>query len=117
VTHVLRGEEVYGSTARETGPDLIPALARGYGLGRGEGLGRVMVGKPLVENNLTPWSGGHEGPYLPAQVPGIAVLWGPGIAPGRVPAAAGLVDIAPTVLRLLGIAPPAAMEGRDLLSP
>lgn len=117
VTRVLRGEEIYGPTARDTGPDLVPALARGYGLGRGEGLGRVMAGKPLIEPNLTPWSGGHEGPYLPDQVPGIAVLWGRGVTAGELPHAARLHDIAPTVLRLLDVDPPAAMEGHDLLAP
>ncbi len=115
VVEVLRGEEVYGGTARSSGPDLIPVLRPGYGLGRGEGLGRVIAGRPLVEVNESPWSGGHEGPYRPADVPGIAILWGPQVPEGSALAGAALCDIAPTVLSLLGLGIPGAMEGRDLL--
>ncbi len=43
------------------------------------------------------------------------IVAGPGIVPGRVlEPAAGLVDIVPTVCGLLGIDPPAGLDGRDL---
>lgn len=44
--------------------------------------------------------------------PGVILAWGPGIAEG--PAISGVrdVDLAPTVLALLGIAPPEGMDGR-----
>ncbi|TMA34865.1 MAG: hypothetical protein E6J79_15955 [Deltaproteobacteria bacterium] len=43
------------------------------------------------------------------------VVWAPGrIPPRRYPEPVRSLDIAPTVLRLAGLAPPAAMEGRDL---
>lgn len=116
IIEVLRGEEVYGPSAQSTGPDLIPALRPGYGLGRGEGLGRVMVGRSLIEDNRSPWSGGHEGPYLPSDVPGIAVLWGPRVPKGSMPADAALLDVVPTILSLLGVGIPGTMRGRDLLS-
>jgi predicted AlkP superfamily phosphohydrolase/phosphomutase len=115
VAQVLRGEQVYGGTMPGSRPDLVPALRHGYGLGRGEGLGRVMVGRPLIVANESPWSGGHEGPYLPSDVPGVVVLWGPAMQGGSVPAHAGLRDIAPTVLSQLGVKAPGAMAGRDLL--
>jgi hypothetical protein len=85
VKRVLFGEEVWGPQARESGPDLIPALQPGYGLGRGEGLGQVMLDTPPVVPNPGPWSGGHEGPYLPSDVPGIYVLsrGGPPCPPRR----------------------------------
>ncbi|MDY7039489.1 MAG: alkaline phosphatase family protein [Chloroflexota bacterium] len=112
---VLRGEEVYGDSAREQGPDLIPVLHLGYGLGRGESLGRVVSGAPLVELNRSQWSGGHEGPYLPDDVPGVLVVAGPGTRQGVELDGARIIDVAPTILHLLGEAVPAGMEGRVLV--
>lgn len=114
VKQVLRGIEVFGAGALDTGPDLIPAFHIGFGLGRGEGLGRVMVGRAVVEPNTSGWTGGHEGPYLPADVPGIGIWAGPGIPQKSLIEGAGLVDVAPTVLRLLGVDVPGAMSGRSL---
>ena len=114
VKAVIRGEEVYGESARAEGPDLIPALHLGYGLGRGESLGRVMSGGPLVEANRTQWSGGHEGPYLPSDVPGVLLAAGPGIAQGVLLEGARIIDVAPTILHLLGESGPPIMEGRVL---
>jgi predicted AlkP superfamily phosphohydrolase/phosphomutase len=115
VEQVLRGEEVFGPDALESGPDLVPALHLGYGLGRGEGLGRAMIGKPLIEPNLSAWSGGHEGPHLPSVVPGICVIYGSQVPADVTLAEAGLEDIAPTVLCLLGVEVPLGMDGRSLL--
>jgi predicted AlkP superfamily phosphohydrolase/phosphomutase len=115
IAQVLRGEQVYGASARSSGPDLIPALRPGYGLGRGEGLGRVIVGRPLIIPNQSPWSGGHEGPYLPSDAQGIGILWGPRVPRGGTLADAALRDIAPTVLSLLGVGAPGSVEGHDLL--
>ena len=114
VKAVLRGEEVYGESACEEGPDLIPALHLGYGLGRGESLGRVVSGVPLVGPNRSQWSGGHEGPYLPGDVPGVLLVAGQGIKPGVELDDARIIDVAPTILHLLGETVPAGMEGRVL---
>ncbi len=100
VKQVLSGEAVFGKAARQTGPDLIPAFHPGYGLGRGEALGRVMCGRPSVAPNLSRWTGGHEGPYLPADVPGLYVLGGAGVDPKALNNAA-LQDVAPMLMRLL----------------
>ncbi|MCC7139047.1 MAG: sulfatase [Planctomycetes bacterium] len=44
------------------------------------------------------------------------LLRAPGVAAGRtVPARCGLVDVAPTILELAGVAPPADLDGRSLL--
>jgi predicted AlkP superfamily phosphohydrolase/phosphomutase len=111
---VLRGEEVYGESTREEGPDLIPALHLGYGLGRGESLGRVVSGVSIVEPNRSQWSGGHEGPYLPDDVPGALLVAGRGIRRGAELDGARIIDVAPTILHLLEEAVPAGMEGRVL---
>jgi hypothetical protein len=102
VKDVLGGEAVFGLDTRLEGPDLIVALQPGYGLGRGEGLGRVLSDTPLLVPNLTPWSGGHEGPYLPADIPGIYVLDNAG-GVGSTWEDPGLEDIAPAVYGLLGV--------------
>jgi predicted AlkP superfamily phosphohydrolase/phosphomutase len=114
IKQVLHGESVFGSHARREGPDLVVALRPGYGLGRGEGLGRVMPTVSLIVPNLTPWSGGHEGPYLASDVPGVCVLAGPRSDEVDL-ADAGLEDIAPTVFRLLGVEGIPGMVGRSLL--
>jgi predicted AlkP superfamily phosphohydrolase/phosphomutase len=115
VKQVLHGEEVFGPEAGEKGPDLLPALQPGYGLGRGEGLGRAMAGTPQIVPNRSAWTGGHEGPYLPSDVPGICVLCGPGVSGGTALGDAGLQDIAPTVLRILGLDVAPEMAGRPLV--
>jgi predicted AlkP superfamily phosphohydrolase/phosphomutase len=102
VKQVLHGESVFGVDTHVEGPDLIVALRPGYGLGRGEGLGRVLSDAPLIVPNLTSWSGGHEGPYLPSDVPGVYVLAGAGKVATRWDDP-GLEDIAPAVLELLGL--------------
>lgn len=105
VENVLSGEDVFGRPARRHGPDLVLALYPGYGLGRGESIGQVMSGRSLVSDNLTAWSGGHEGPYLPHHVPGLGVFCGPGFENATWPAEIGLQDIAPAVLYILDVPP------------
>jgi predicted AlkP superfamily pyrophosphatase or phosphodiesterase len=60
--------------------------------------------------------GGSHG-YRPSEpsMRGIFVAWGAGVAPGEL-AAVSTLDVAPTVLALFGIAPPAQMEGRALFA-
>lgn len=63
---------------------------------------------------------GHEGHHVYldswiAEVPLALVV--PGTEGRTVPGAAAVIDVAPTVLRAMGIAPPHAMEGQVLLSP
>jgi predicted AlkP superfamily phosphohydrolase/phosphomutase len=115
IKKVFNGEAVFGPGAVEDGPDLVPALQPGYGLGRGEGLGRVMPGTPTIVPNHGPWSGGHEGPYLPSDVPGICILSGDRVPVGVSLPQAGLQDIAPTVLHLLGLDIAVGMDGRSLV--
>lgn len=45
------------------------------------------------------------------------VLWGPGVEPGRDGRAARHVDIVPTVLEALALAPPGRLPGHSLLGP
>jgi predicted AlkP superfamily phosphohydrolase/phosphomutase len=64
-----------------------------------------------------PWSGGHGRltPGAPIAPPGILVMAGPGIAPGpRRLAGAHVLDVAPTLLHLLGVPAGEDMPGRVL---
>jgi len=114
VKAVLQGEEVHPGVLPGAVPDLWLALAPGYGLGRGEALGRISR-KPVLETNHTWWSGGHEGPYLPQDIPGVLLMAGPGISPHRRLDAPHITDVAPTILRLLGMEIPPHVEGQALL--
>lgn len=114
VKAVLRAERVYPGVPIGQVPDLLLALWPGYGLGRGEALGQV-GGKAVLETNLTRWSGGHEGPYLPQDIPGVLLMAGPGISPGSQFNPPRIIDVAPTILRLLGVPVPPHVEGRALL--
>jgi hypothetical protein len=64
----------------------------------------------------TPWSGGHGRLTLGAPIapPGILILSGPGIATGGRAIEANVLDIAPTLLALLGLPAGADMQGRVL---
>ena len=77
VKEVLFREQYCAGSESPGLPDLWPAFQRGYGLGRGEALGRVRE-EPVVEPNRETWSGGHEGPYLPEDIPGVVIIRGPG---------------------------------------
>ena len=55
----------------------------------------------------------HGTPYLyDRAIP--LIFWGAGIEGGRMPGPAKTVDIAPTLARRLGIAPPSALDGQPL---
>jgi len=64
----------------------------------------------------TPWSGGHGRLTLGAPIapPGILILSGPGIAAGSHRIEANVLDIAPTLLALLGLPAGEDMPGRVL---
>jgi len=47
---------------------------------------------------------------------GLLIMAGPGVEPGR-SETMSLLDVAPTVLELLGLEPPAGMRGTSLLEP
>jgi len=90
----------------DVGPDLTIGYAPGYraswDAAQGKAAGRV------IEDNKRRWSGDHC--CDPSHVPGVLFC-------NRALAAEGprLMDMAPTVLALFGVKPPAYMEGRSLL--
>ncbi|HEY3354261.1 MAG TPA: alkaline phosphatase family protein [Polyangia bacterium] len=93
----------------ERAPDLIIGYDRGYRVADDSAIGGV--GDEIITPNRDVWSADHC--MDRDVVPGVLVTSRP-LAAGR---GAGLVDVAPTILRALGVAPPPAMTGRDLFAP
>lgn len=105
VNRVLEAERIYRGPYKAEAPDLIVGYNRGYRVSW-----EAAVGQPtdrLFHDNTRAWSADHI--VDPALVPGVLLcnrkLGGP---------APHIADLAPTVLRAFGIAPPAYMDGRPL---
>ena len=94
---------LYSGPYLENGPDLIIGYNAGYRASWDCATG--VVAGPVFEDNVKAWSGDHC--IDPRLVPGVF------FCNRAIDATAPhIVDIAPTVLRLFGIEPPAHMEGR-----
>ncbi len=91
----------------EGGPDLTIGYGVGYRASWGAAQGQVCG--PVIEDNERRWSGDHC--LDPALVPG--VLFSSLRLSSDDPS---IVDLAPTVLELFGVAAPAYMQGRSLVS-
>jgi predicted AlkP superfamily phosphohydrolase/phosphomutase len=104
---VYRVDKLYPDADPEIAPDLIVGYAAGYRAS----WATVLGGTPeeLIEDNLDRWSGDHC--IAHKAVPGIVVCNRK--LPKNDPS---LCDIAPTMLQLFGIDPPAQMQGRSLFA-
>ena len=101
VRRILRADRELAGPRSAWLPDLVVHWSRERPIRALESpaIGRVEGVSP------DPRPGTHAGP-------GFAVLAGPGIEPGPLPAGARLVDVAPTVLAALGLEPPSGLDGR-----
>ncbi|PYT07160.1 MAG: hypothetical protein DMF49_08965 [Acidobacteria bacterium] len=107
VTRVFRREEIYTGFDPALVPDLRVANNLNYRVSWQTTLGGVPP--EVFDDNTKPWSGDHCS-NDPSLVRGI--FFCNRRIPVREPA---IVDIAPTVLGLLGMPPDAGMDGRDLI--
>lgn len=105
IAHVYDAEKIYSGPYLDRAPDLIAGFADGYRTAWGAAIG--LTGGAVFETNRKPWSGDHC--VDPPLVPG--VLFANRKIDGADP---GIEDLAPSILRLFGIDPPAWMEGRPL---
>jgi phosphonoacetate hydrolase len=89
-------------------PDIAFTLRSGAGPDRWglPGRGLFMGGVPV--------NGGMHGGLNPHELATVLILGGAGVSAGRIEAPAGLIDVAPTVLGLLGLDIPPTMLGRPL---
>lgn len=103
---VYDSEVVYQGPYRDSGPDLIAGYAQGYRASWSAAVGAVT--SHVFEDNTKCWSGDHC--VDPVLVPGVLFANRALLADN-----AGIEDLAPTVLQLFGITPPAWMEGKPLV--
>ena len=96
---------LYSGPYVENAPDVLVGYNTGYRVSWSGATG--VVAGPVFSDNTKAWSGDHC--IDPRLVPGVFFCNRP--VGTETPA---LIDIAPTVLRLFGIEPPAYMDGRPL---
>jgi predicted AlkP superfamily phosphohydrolase/phosphomutase len=101
-----RRDAAYSGPHLESAPDLIPGFVRGYRVSAATILGEV---PPMIfEPNESRWSGDHCS-VAPELVPGIL------LTSFKLPEGpARVIDVAPTVLALLGARASAELDGRAL---
>ncbi len=102
---VYDSTNIYHGPYLDSAPDLIIGYAPGYRASWSAAVGKVT--KTVFEDNDKCWSGDHC--VDPSAVPGVLFTnqrWHPENP--------GIEDMAPTILRLFGVDPPAWMEGRIL---
>ena len=99
---VCRREEMFHGPHLDRFPDVVAVLHPDYD-------GKVQLHREVLAENTLQW----EYPFMGYHAQeGMFAAMGPGIAAGRTLPAAGMLDLAPTLLRLLDVQVPASMEGR-----
>jgi len=106
INKIYDKDEIYDGPYKDNGPDLIVGYNAGY-RASWEGVTGV-VGGAVFEDNVKAWSGDHC--IDPACVPGVLFSSLKLAAPSP-----SIMDVAPTVLELFGLRPPAHMDGVSLL--
>jgi predicted AlkP superfamily phosphohydrolase/phosphomutase len=109
VARVYRREELFSGPYLDQAPDLLVEWADYHFWGRGRYDSRPPIFEAYHQLDLTtmPLTGTHR-------PDGILIAQGPGIRPATSLAGANLIDLAPTLLGNLSIAPPTDMDGQVL---
>ena len=108
ITRVYDRDAIYAGPYRDNAPDLIIGYNEGY-RASWEGVTGI-VNDIVIGDNGKAWSGDHC--IDPALVPGVLFS---NLKLERTDPS--IMDVAPTVLEMFGIAPPAHMDGRGLVDP
>ena len=103
-TSILASEIFHGPRTSEA-PDLQMSFRDGYRTSWQTSLGAVPAG--IIVANMKKWSGDHCASD-PSDTQGIF------FSNRQFPASPSILDISPTVLSLLGVAPPAKLDGHAL---
>ncbi len=108
ITELWAAEDVYRGPYRENGPDVIVGYKIGYRADWDAAVGAVSG--VVIADNTRSWSGDHC--MDPRQVPGVLFSTLPFASTKP-----NLIDLAPTVLDLLGLPVPPHMTGRSIFAP
>jgi predicted AlkP superfamily phosphohydrolase/phosphomutase len=106
VRRVFTRDELYKGPYFHEAPDMVVGFEKGYRVSWQTSLGGIPP--DVFEPNERRWSADHCS-VDPAQVPGVLFSNRP---IGR--SEARIIDVAPSVLTRLGVAPPAGMDGVNL---
>lgn len=106
IHQAVRREDVYNGPYVEAAPDVIVGYNVGYRVSWDTANGKCA--SQVFSDNMKAWSGDHC--IHPELVPGILFS---NLALGN--GSPNIVDVAPTVLDLLGVSKPAYMDGNSLL--
>lgn len=109
IRRVRRREELYSGPYLERLPDLIveadyPDMFKPHGAFHGAAAVRNLSAEEMRQRAIT---GCHR-------MNGVLIAWGPDVQPGSAIADPALIDVAPTVLHMLGQPVPREMDGRVL---
>jgi len=106
VHRVFTRDELYKGPYFDEAPDLVVGFEKGYRVSWQTSLGGIP--SEVIETNERRWSADHCS-IDPAQVPGVI------FSSRRIEAMSPRIeDVAPSVLRRLGVTPPSDMDGKDL---
>lgn len=111
---VKRREEIYWGANFEKSPDLVTIFKAGWQAARRPEILNQSENHEYVNDQLR-WSGGHDGTHDPIDVPGILGILGSHQRKNgdlRV----HLRDLAPTVIKAMGLHIPSDMDGKNILS-
>lgn len=108
INRVIDTSKIYDGPYLDQAPDLIVAYNSGYRVSWDSVTGKV--NSRIFEDNKKAWSADHC--LDPALVPGIFFT----SLKLKVSSNPSIMDVAPTVLALFGLKPPAYMDGQSLLS-
>jgi predicted AlkP superfamily phosphohydrolase/phosphomutase len=115
IAHAWRREQIYHGGAIESAPDIVlePALDRGYAYTylSSHGQPGPWLRTLAPAERLGAKGGSMNGSHRPE---GIWILAGAGVQPAGQVAGAEIIDVAPTLLHLLGVPLPGHFEGRAL---
>src|SRR5882762_1177949 len=107
ITEVYDRDQAYKGPYVDDAPDLVVGFAPGYRVAWETVTGGF--GEAVISDNTRPWSGDHN--MNPPEVPGMLFCNRP-IDVDR----PNIVDIAPTLLDLFGVAIPAHMDGKPIMT-
>lgn len=119
VRSISRREEIYCGPYAANAPDLLVNFAPGFRVSWQSAVGGFA--NSLIEDNMRKWSGDHI--IDPDAVPGILFMNQGAVAPPLAPSLRpggdsdfpNIIDLAPTILKYLGVPIPQSMEGKSLL--